>query len=44
MVEKYGGAYFDPVPNDYKITWTARHEDFFWLRWGVPFFVPGALT
>ena len=36
---KLWGAYFDPVPNDYKITWTARNEDFFCLRWGVPSFV-----
>lgn len=36
---KLWGAYFDPVPEDYKITWTARNEDFFCLRWGVPTFV-----
>jgi hypothetical protein len=36
---KLWGAYFDPVPEDYKITWTARNEDFFCLRWGVPSFV-----
>jgi hypothetical protein len=36
---KLWGAYFDPVPQDYKITWTARNEDFFCLRWGVPSFV-----
>src|SRR5215212_619108 len=36
---KLWGAYFDPVPKDYKITWTARNEDFFCLRWGVPSFV-----
>ena len=36
---KLWGAYFDPVPEDYKITWTARNEDFFCLRWGVSSFV-----
>ncbi|HEX6223009.1 MAG TPA: hypothetical protein VFZ52_01275 [Chryseolinea sp.] len=36
---KLFGAYFNPVPSDYKIIWTARNEDFFCLRWGVPEFV-----
>ncbi|QMU27528.1 glycoside hydrolase family 20 zincin-like fold domain-containing protein [Adhaeribacter radiodurans] len=36
---KLYGTYFKPVPEDYKITWTARNEDFFCLRWGVPGFV-----
>lgn len=36
---KLWGAYFNPVPEDYKVTWTARNEDFFCLRWGVPSFV-----
>lgn len=36
---KLYGAYFSPVPTDYKIVWTARNEDFFCLRWGVPDFV-----
>lgn len=36
---KLYGAYFEPVPTDYKIIWTARNEDFFCLRWGVPGFV-----
>jgi hypothetical protein len=36
---KLFGAYFDPVPTDYKVIWTARNEDFFCLRWGVPEFV-----
>jgi hypothetical protein len=36
---KLYGAYFSPVPTDYKIIWTARNEDFFCLRWGVPDFV-----
>ena len=36
---KLYGTYFTPAPTDYKITWTARNEDFFCLRWGVPEFV-----
>ena len=36
---KLFGTYFNPVPQDYKVTWTARNEDFFCLRWGVPAFV-----
>lgn len=36
---KLFGAYFSPVPTSYKIIWTARNEDFFCLRWGVPDFV-----
>ncbi|SDL80592.1 Glycosyl hydrolase family 20, domain 2 [Catalinimonas alkaloidigena] len=36
---KIYGTYWDPLPTDYKITWTARNEDFFCLRWGVPDFI-----
>lgn len=36
---KLYGTYFNPVPEKYKITWTARNEDFFCLRWGVADFV-----
>lgn len=32
---KLYGKYFDPVPQDFKIVWTIRNEDFFCLRWGV---------
>jgi hypothetical protein len=43
LVKVHGGkmydALFNPVPRQYKITWTARNEDFFCLRWGVPEFV-----
>lgn len=43
LVKVHGGkmydALFNPVPEQYKITWTARNEDFFCLRWGVPDFV-----
>jgi hypothetical protein len=36
---KLYGTYWTPEPTSYKITWTARNEDFFCLRWGVPDFV-----
>ncbi|MEO8405685.1 MAG: hypothetical protein ABI480_13850, partial [Chitinophagaceae bacterium] len=43
LIKVHGGklydTYFNPVPAKYKITWTARNEDFFCLRWGVPSFV-----
>ncbi|WP_080054355.1 glycoside hydrolase family 20 zincin-like fold domain-containing protein [Spirosoma aerolatum] len=43
LVKVHGGrlydTYFKPLPTAYKITWTARNEDFFCLRWGVPSFV-----
>jgi hypothetical protein len=43
LVKVHGGklydTYFNPVPEKYKVTWTARNEDFFCLRWGVPDFV-----
>ncbi len=43
LVKIHGGkmydALFNPLPTKYKITWTARNEDFFCLRWGVPSFV-----
>lgn len=43
LVKVHGGklydTYFSPEPKNYKITWTARNEDFFCLRWGVPQFV-----
>ncbi|WP_375444974.1 glycoside hydrolase family 20 zincin-like fold domain-containing protein [uncultured Fibrella sp.] len=43
LVKVHGGklydTYFSPNPTAYKITWTARNEDFFCLRWGVPDFV-----
>ena len=32
-------TYFNPVSDKYKVTWTARNEDIFCLRWGVPEFV-----
>jgi hypothetical protein len=43
LIKVHGGklfdTYFKPVSEDYKVTWTARNEDFFCLRWGVPSFV-----
>ncbi len=43
LVKVHGGEMFDtfynPLPENYKITYTARNEDFFALRWGVPGFV-----
>lgn len=43
LVKVHGGEMFDtfynPEPSEYKITYTARNEDFFALRWGVPDFI-----
>lgn len=43
LVKVHGGEMFDtfynPEPEGYKVTYTARNEDFFALRWGVPAFV-----
>lgn len=43
LIKVHGGklydTYFNPDPTTYKIVWTARNEDFFCLRWGVPSFV-----
>ncbi|MDR0230984.1 MAG: hypothetical protein LBI82_02575 [Dysgonamonadaceae bacterium] len=43
LIKVHGGplydTYFNPVPDKYKVSWTARNEDFFCLRWGVPEFV-----
>ncbi|RDV17199.1 hypothetical protein DXT99_01445 [Pontibacter diazotrophicus] len=43
LVKVHGGEMFDtfynPMPEGYKITYTARNEDFFALRWGVPDFI-----
>ncbi len=36
---KLGDTYFVPRPTNYKVTWMARNEDFFALRWGVPDFI-----
>ncbi len=43
LIKVHGGklydGYFNPIPEKYKVTWTARNEDFLCLRWGVPDFV-----
>ncbi len=43
LVKVHGGklydTYFKPESAIYKIVWTARNEDFFCLRWGVPAFI-----
>ena len=43
LIKVHGGklydTYFKPASDAYKIIWTARNEDFFCLRWGVPSFV-----
>ncbi len=43
LIKVHGGklydTYFKLEPTKYKITWTARNEDFFCLRWGVPSFI-----
>src|SRR5690606_10320429 len=32
---KLGTTYFEPRPKNYKVTWMARNEDFFALRWEI---------
>lgn len=43
LIKVHGGklydTYFKPLPDKYRIVWTARNEDFFCLRWGVPGFI-----
>ena len=43
LIKVHGGklydTYFKPFPEKYRIVWTARNEDFFCLRWGVPGFI-----
>ena len=43
LIKVHGGklndTYFKPEPDNYKIAWMARNEDFFCLRWGVPAFI-----
>ena len=36
---KIYGTYWNPEPENYKIIWTVRNEDFFCLRWGVADFI-----
>jgi hypothetical protein len=48
LIKVHGGklydTYFTPESDVYKIVWTARNEDFFCLRWGVPSFVRELIT
>lgn len=48
LVKVHGGklydTYFKPLPQTYKIIWTARNEDFFCLRWGAPDFIRAHLA
>ncbi len=48
LIKVHGGklndTYFKPEPKNYKITWMARNEDFFCLRWGVADFIREHLT
>ena len=32
-------GYWNPLPNNYRIQWMIRNEDFFILRWGQPNFI-----
>ena len=36
---KLGDTYWNPMPQNYRICWMARNEDFFCLRWTEPDFV-----
>ncbi|MEZ5274890.1 MAG: hypothetical protein R3F07_00755 [Opitutaceae bacterium] len=43
LVKTHGGelndTYWNPAPENYRMTWMIRNEDFFMLRWGVPEFI-----
>jgi hypothetical protein len=43
LVKVHGGpltdAYFNPLPENYKVAWMMRNEDFYALRWGSPAFI-----
>ncbi len=43
LIKTHGGPlhdkYWNPKPDNYKIVWMARNEDFFCLRWGQPDFI-----
>ena len=36
---KVDNGYWSPMPNNYRIQWMIRNEDFFILRWGEPDFI-----
>jgi hypothetical protein len=43
LVKVHGGeltdTYWNPAPENYKLAWMMRNEDFFMLRWGQPEFI-----
>jgi hypothetical protein len=43
LVKVHGGeitdTYWNPLPDNYKLAWMMRNEDFFELRWGQPEFI-----
>jgi hypothetical protein len=43
LAKVHGGeltdAYWNPVPENYRLAWMMRNEDFFMLRWGQPDFI-----
>jgi hypothetical protein len=43
LVKVHGGeltdAYWNPFPDNYRLAWMMRNEDFFMLRWGQPDFI-----
>jgi hypothetical protein len=43
LVKVHGGeltdAYWNPFPENYRLAWMMRNEDFFVLRWGQPDFI-----
>lgn len=43
LVKVHGGeltdTYWNPLPDNYKLAWMMRNEDFFMLRWGQPEFI-----
>src|SRR5690606_19519554 len=43
LVKVHGGelkdTYFHPVPENYRVAWMIRNEDFYALRWGSPDFI-----
>ncbi|MBA4053387.1 MAG: hypothetical protein C0490_01620 [Marivirga sp.] len=41
---KVDNGYWNPMPDNYRIQWMIRNEDFFILRWGQPDFIKKHLT
>lgn len=43
LIKVHGGeltdAYWNPLPENYNLSWMIRNEDFFALRWGQPDFI-----